>query len=47
MSHENVRGTESSVIPGTDDAAASCVIFMTTAVWKPYPAAVSNHPNTF
>lgn len=47
MSHENVSGTESSVIPGTDDAAASCVIFMTTVVWAPSTAPVSIHPNTY
>lgn len=47
MSHENVSGTESSVIPGTEDAAASCVVFMTTVVQEPSTAPGSIHPNTY
>lgn len=47
MSHENVSGTEGSVIPGTDDAAASCVIFMTTVGWEPCSAPGSVHSNMY
>lgn len=36
MKHKNVKGKESPVIPGADDAAASCAIFTTSAVWKPH-----------
>lgn len=47
MSHENVSGTEGSVIPGTDDAAASCVIFVTTVGWESCSAPGSVHSNMY
>lgn len=47
MKHKNVKGKESPVIPGADDAAASCAIFTTSAVWKPHVTPESIHPNTY
>ena len=47
MNRENVKGTESPVLPGADDAAASCVIFTASIVWKPHVTPGFIQTNTY
>lgn len=47
MNHENVKGRESPVLPGADDAAASCEIFTVSIVRKPHVSPGFIHTNTY
>lgn len=47
MNRENVKGTESPVLPGTDDAAAACVIFTASVAWKPHVSSGFIHTDAY
>lgn len=47
MNRENVKGTESPVLPGADDAAAACVIFTASVAWKPHVSPGFIHTDTY
>lgn len=47
MNRENVKGTESPVLPGADDEAAACVIFTASVAWKPHVSPGFIHTDTY